>query len=80
MKIIGDYKYKLDENFDVWLWPASADENVEPAFLHQPFDPRDGVPFTNEEDADSWVALYIEERESFVPPVEQPIIEEPPTE
>lgn len=62
-KTIDIYTYEIENDNTVTMW---VDGQEDPS-LHQPFDPRDGQPFSSKEDAVEWIELHIKKMLSPVP-------------
>lgn len=57
LKINGNHKYKVNENFEVEIWSIDADEASGP-WLRQPGIPS-GALFTSVEEAEGWAEDYL---------------------
>jgi hypothetical protein len=67
MKTVENCIYDIVDGNVVHVWEVGQNDPEIP-FLIQPFDPRDGLPFTSIEDATEWVEQYIAERAIPVEP------------
>lgn len=71
MKINGNHKYKVNENFEVEVWGISASESDDP-WLRQPGVPN-RPPFASVIEAESWAEEYLTTLQA---PKPEPVIEE----
>jgi hypothetical protein len=66
MKTVEDCIYDIVDGNVVHVWEVGQNDPDIP-FLIQPFDPRDGLPFSSIEDATEWAEAFIVERATTTP-------------
>lgn len=69
MKTVENCIYDILDGNIVHIWEVGQNDPEVP-FLIQPFDPRDGLPFSSIEDATEWAEQFIVERAK---PAEPPL-------
>jgi hypothetical protein len=62
-KTIDIYTYEIASDNTITMW---VDGQEDPSF-YQPYDPRDGEPFSSQEDAVEFIELHIKKMMSPVP-------------
>jgi len=73
MKTVENCIYEIVEGNIVHIWEVGQNDPEIP-FLIQPFDTRDGSPFSSVEDASSWAEEYIVARNAQ-PSEPEPVVE-----